>query len=73
MYICWEKFNLDSQQLSKLEKLSTESDTQERFEEEEALKAVKEDFDPISDDKESSHKVTKNHDIADGTQFSRIL
>lgn len=42
MFMCSEKFILDSQQLSNLEKLSTRRDTQETLEREEALKANEE-------------------------------
>ncbi|KAJ9480699.1 hypothetical protein VN97_g12837 [Penicillium thymicola] len=51
MYMCSEKFTLESQQLSGMEK-PIESESQEALEEDEALKANEEDIPPISDDEE---------------------
>jgi hypothetical protein len=52
MYMCSEKFTLEGEQLTRLEKL-IESESQETLEEDEALKANKEDIEPISDDEEA--------------------
>ncbi|KAF4219054.1 hypothetical protein CNMCM5878_003909 [Aspergillus fumigatiaffinis] len=49
MYMCSQKFTLDNQQLSRLEKLPPEGDIQVSREEEYALKATEDEFDPISD------------------------
>ena len=51
MYMCSEKFTLEGQQLTRLEK-PMESESQEALEEDEALKANDEDAAPISDDEE---------------------
>lgn len=64
MYMCSEKFTLDSQQLSSLEKSPIESSSQETLEEKEALEAHDEDFDPISDDEEITHEANEDHDVA---------
>jgi hypothetical protein len=50
--MCSEKFTLEGEQLTRLEKL-IESESQEALEEDEALKVNKEDVEPISDDKEA--------------------
>lgn len=63
MYMCSEKFNLDSQQLSSLEKSPIES-SQETLEEKEALNAIDEDFDPISDDEEITCEAIEDHAVA---------
>jgi hypothetical protein len=63
MYMCSEKFNLDSLQLSSLEKSPIES-SQETLEEKEALKAIDEDFDPISDEEEITYEAIEGHDVA---------
>jgi hypothetical protein len=49
MYMCSQKFTLDNQQLSRLEKLPPEGDIQASHEEEYALKVTEDEFDPISD------------------------
>ena len=51
MYMCLEKFTLEGQQLTRLEKL-IESESQEALKEDKALRANKEDATPISDDEE---------------------
>lgn len=51
MYMCSEKFTLEGQQLTRMEK-PMESESQEALEEDEALKANAEDAAPISDDEE---------------------
>lgn len=51
MYMCSEKLTLEGQQLIRLEK-PLESESQEALEEDEALKAIEEDAEPISDNKE---------------------
>jgi hypothetical protein len=51
MYICLEKLTLEGKQLIRLEK-PLENDSQEVLEEDEALKAIEEDTEPISDDEE---------------------
>ncbi|KAJ5810985.1 hypothetical protein N7447_010501 [Penicillium robsamsonii] len=58
MYMCREKFTLEGQQSSLMEK-PMESKSQEALEEDEALKANKEDVAPISDDEE----VEESEDI----------
>jgi hypothetical protein len=47
--MCSQKFTLDNQQLSRLEKLPPEGDIQVSCEEEYALKATKDEFNLISD------------------------
>ncbi|KAK6810429.1 hypothetical protein RU639_013759 [Aspergillus parasiticus] len=54
MYRCSEKFNLDTEQLGRLEKPPLEGVDQETVEEEEAIRISEEDFDPISDDEEDT-------------------
>jgi archaellin len=54
MYKCSEKFNLDTETLSCLEKASSENVDQETLEEEEAIKTSEEEFDPISDDEDGA-------------------
>jgi hypothetical protein len=54
MYKCSEKFTLETERLSYLEKPLMESIDQETLEEEEAIKTSEEDFDPISDDEEDA-------------------
>jgi TATA-binding protein-associated factor Taf7 len=54
MYKCSEKFNLDIETLSCLEKSSIEDVDQETLEEEEAIKTSEEEFNPISDDEEGA-------------------
>lgn len=49
--MCSEKLTLDGQQLTRLEK-PMESEKQEAVEEDKALKAIKEDAKPISDEEE---------------------
>jgi hypothetical protein len=49
MYMCSQKFTLDNQQLSRLEKLLLEGDIQVSHEEEYALKVTEDEFDLISD------------------------
>ena len=51
MYMCSEKFTLEGQQVTRLEK-PMESESQEALEEDEALRANEEDAAPISDDEE---------------------
>ncbi|KAJ5292123.1 hypothetical protein N7478_001374 [Penicillium angulare] len=51
MYMCSEKLTLEEQQLTRLEK-PMEGEGQEALEEDEALKAIEEDAEPISDDEE---------------------
>ncbi|KAJ5350272.1 hypothetical protein N7541_007999 [Penicillium brevicompactum] len=51
MYMCSEKLTLEGQQLIRLEK-PLESESQEALEEDEALKAIEEDAEPISDNEE---------------------
>ncbi|KZN87744.1 Zinc finger BED domain-containing protein DAYSLEEPER [Penicillium chrysogenum] len=51
MYMCSEKFTLEGQQLTLLEK-PMEGESQEALEEDEALRANEEDAAPISDDEE---------------------
>jgi hypothetical protein len=52
MYMRLEKFTLEGEQLTRLEK-PIESESQEALEEDEALKANEEDAEPISDDEEA--------------------
>jgi hypothetical protein len=57
MYMCSQKFTLDNQQLSRLEKLLLEGDIQVSHEEEYALKVTEDEFNLISDfeeDKETN-------------------
>ncbi|GFF59776.1 hypothetical protein IFM51744_10044 [Aspergillus udagawae] len=54
MYKCSEKFTLETERLSYLEKPLMESIDQETLEEEEVIKTSEEDFDPISDDEEDA-------------------
>jgi hypothetical protein len=49
MYMCSQKFTLDSHQFSRLEKMPPEGDIQVSREEEYALKATEDEYDPISD------------------------
>ncbi|KAJ5850716.1 hypothetical protein N7455_010572 [Penicillium solitum] len=51
MYMCSEKLTLEGQQLIRLEK-PLESESQEALKEDEALKAIEEDAEPISDNEE---------------------
>jgi hypothetical protein len=65
MYICAQKFTLDSQQLGRLEKLPPEGDTQVSREEEYALKATEDEFDPISDLEEDGDNNVDEDGIQD--------
>ena len=58
MYMCSEKFTLEGQQLTLLEK-PMEGESQEALEEDEALRANEEDATPISDD----NKVEETEDV----------
>lgn len=53
MYMCSERFTLESRQLSLLENPAARREGQETLEEDEALKKIKDDIAPISDIEES--------------------
>jgi hypothetical protein len=63
MYMCSEKFTLESHQLSGMEK-PMENESQEALEEDEPLKANEEDLAPISDDEEAEQSEDVDENIA---------
>jgi hypothetical protein len=65
MYMCAQKFTLDSQQLGRLEKVPPEGDVQVSCEEEYALKATEDEFDPISDFEEDEEDNVDEDSIQD--------
>lgn len=74
MYICSERFTLEGEQLTRLEK-PMESESQEELEEGEALKANEEDAEPISDDEEveESEDLERNLEPEGSHQVETIL
>jgi hypothetical protein len=74
MYMCSEKFTLEGEQLTRLEK-PIESESQEALEEDEALKANEEDAEPISDDEEAeeSEDFQSNIELEAPCQAESIL
>jgi hypothetical protein len=74
MYMCSEKFTLEGEQLTRLEK-PIESESQEALEEDEALKVNEEDAEPISDDEEAeeSEDFQSNIELEAPCQAESIL
>ena len=68
MYMCSEKFTLEGQQLTHMEK-PMESESQEALEEDEALKANAEDAAPISDDEEVEESEDTEGNIESGATY----
>lgn len=64
MYMCSEKFTLEGEQLTRLEK-PMESESQKALEEDEALRTNEEDAEPISDDEE----IEESEDLEGNTEL----